>query len=290
MPTRIVFMGMPCEFSRIIFRALSDAGLLIVGLIIPSPHPAARTTRWQPPPSGVVLWPKTLTSAAHARNVPVLEVGPLRSPESLAALETLEPDLICAACFPRLLPPAWLAHPRMGCLNLHPSLLPAYRGPEPLFWQFQAGERRTGITLHFMDAGADTGDIVAQAPVPVADGIRGAEAERLMAEAGAQLLLEALSKPALPRQPQPASGASYAPRPTAADLVITADWEARRAFNFIRGAREWGPFEVRMAARRYHVSDAEAIAARASALPPSNDLAVSLPFAFGAVRLRLARG
>jgi methionyl-tRNA formyltransferase len=289
MPTRIVFMGMNCAFSLIPFRALLDAGQNVVGLIIPSPGRAAVNARWLAAnPQSLPMLPGTLFDLALARGLPALEVGSLRAAESLAALDALHPDLICAACFPRLLPPAWLNRPRLGCLNLHPSLLPAYRGPEPLFWQFRNGEARTGVTLHFMDEGADTGDIVAQAGVPFADGISGAEAERLAAQAGAQILLDALARPTLPRRPQPAVGASRAPRPARADLVITTDWSARRVFNFIRGAGDWGPFEIKIEGRRLSVSSAHSYTPGgvlgAAYRPENGDLRVQ--FSPGIVRLR----
>jgi methionyl-tRNA formyltransferase len=114
-----------------------------------------------------------------------------------------------------------------------------------LFWQFYFGETRTGVTLHWMDKGADTGDLLAQAEVPFPDGISLAQAETLTAQAGGELLRRALDNPEhLPRTPQPKQGASSHPRPTSDDLSIPTTWNARRAFNFLRAAREWGPFEV----------------------------------------------
>ncbi|HLF89249.1 MAG TPA: formyltransferase family protein, partial [Anaerolineales bacterium] len=121
----------------------------------------------------------------------------------------------------------------------------AYRGPEPLFWQFYYGEARTGVTLHFMDEKADTGDIVSQAEVRFPDGISLAHAETLTAQAGGDLICRALAQPdQLPRIPQSEQGASYHPRPTSDDLIIPTTWTARRAFNFLRAARDWGPFEI----------------------------------------------
>lgn len=245
---RIVFMGRPCEFARIPFHALLAARLDVVGLIIPSAGPAgdsAALSRRAPEALALPVLPLGLTELAAAHAVPLLEVRRLRDGQALAALDELRPDLICAACFPRRLPAEWLSRPRQGCLNIHPSLLPAYRGPEPLFWQFRLGEPRTGVSLHFMDEQFDTGDLVAQAAVPFGDGITGAEAERLTAEAGARLLIDALSGPARPRMPQPPQGASHQPRPARVHCLIDVDWPARRAFNFIRGAGEWAPFEIR---------------------------------------------
>ena len=225
--------------SLIPLRALLQAGHEIVGLMVPASRRASGGA-----PRRRMLLPADVVDLARARDIPIVEVPSIDDGGTFAALEGWEPDLVCVACFPCLLPRRWLDLPHHGCLNLHPSLLPAYRGPAPLFWQFRAGEERTGVTLHFMDEGADTGDIVFQAEVPFSDGITGAEAERLAAEAHARLLLEALSLPDPPRRPQPSHAAIRQGWPRAADLRIPTSWTARRAFNFVRGAAQWGPFEI----------------------------------------------
>ena len=263
MRARIVFLGMQGDFSLVPPRR----ALLVAGR------------------------PEAAADFAGSHGVPVLEVGDLSDPAALAALDRLAPSLVCAACFPRLLPRPWLERPALGCLNIHPSLLSAYRGPAPLFWQFRAGEERTGVTLHLMDEGTDTGDIVAQAEVPFRDGIDGAEADRLMAEAGARLLLEALALPALPRRPQPHEGASAQPRPSPADRRIPTTWSARRAFNFIRGAANWGPFKVIAGGERLHVHETTAFAAdEVLGVPVSRTgREVRVQFNPGVVRLEAAR-
>jgi methionyl-tRNA formyltransferase len=287
MPKSIVFLGMRGAFTHVPFEALLRAGFSVSGLIIPSSSPAA-DVRELPPPA-LPMAPVDPVSLAHAAGVPVLEVGRLRSRASLQALDALRPDLICVACFPRLLPAEWLARPALGCLNLHPSLLPAYRGPEPLFWQFREGETGTGVSLHFLDEGVDTGDLVAQAEVPFPDGIEAAEADRLTAGAGARLLVEALSRPELTGRPQPAEGASYFPRPTAEDLVVPTTWPARRAYNFIRGAAGWGPFEVTGPRGRWRARTALRVTHEPSGRHfPSGPDSAWVAFTPGMVELRLA--
>ncbi len=243
---RVLFLGVNGVFSRVVLEALIAAGVPLVGLVTPRPD-RQHAPRWVSfPPVG-----RSLFQLAAQHELPILEIGALAHPAARPALRSLNPDVIVTACFPRLLPASWLALPRLGCLNLHPSLLPAYRGPYPLFWQFRAGETRTGVTLHFMDAGADTGDIAAQAEVPFPDGITGPEADTLTAQAGARLLIQALRSPEnIPRRPQPAENASYHPRPTPRDLEIPTTWRARRAFNFIRGANEWRPFRLQLPGSR----------------------------------------
>jgi methionyl-tRNA formyltransferase len=247
---RLIFLGMRGVFTSTVLKALLQAGYQPDAVIIPSasPLPGERPSAIrQVAPTALLLLATDTVTMAHMANVPVWEVGRLRVPETLATLHALAPEVLVTACFPRLLPPPWLAAPRLGCLNLHPSLLPAYRGPEPLFWQFRNAEPRTGVTLHFMDERADTGDLVAQAAVPFPDGLRYAEAEALTARAGAELLVAALRRAgqdALPRRPQPTEGVSLAPQPTPSDLTLPTDWPARRAFNFVRGAEPFGPFVI----------------------------------------------
>ena len=131
--------------------------------------------------------------------------------------------------------------PRWGFLNVHPSLLPRYRGPYPLFWMLRNGDRCFGATIHFMNDQLDTGDIAAQAEVDLPDGLSGAEIDSTLSHYGAELLLTVLhqqKKNRLVRRAQPPGG-SYYPTPQASDFVIDAAWSARHAFNFIRGTNEW---------------------------------------------------
>jgi len=244
---RLIFLGIRSAFSHSVLEALLRAGFQPSTLIIPSapPLPGEKLPALQlVEPPNLPLLPADTVSLAHAAGVPVWEAGRLRAPEMLAALRALAPDVMVTACFPRRLPSEWLAAPRLGSLNLHPSLLPAYRGPAPLFWQFRNDERRTGVTLHLMDENTDTGDIVAQSEVTFPDGIGYAEAEALTARAGAALLITALQRGAWPRVRQPETGVSLAPYPTRVDLIIPTDWPARRAYNFARGAEPFGPFHL----------------------------------------------
>jgi methionyl-tRNA formyltransferase len=196
---------------------------------------------------------------AWERNVPVWEVGRLSNPSTLALLAGLHPDLMVVACFPSIFPASVLQLPRYGCLNLHPSLLPAYRGPAPLFWMARQGEHQAGVTLHFMDEGADSGDIVAQTAFLWPEGSSGPELERRCAAEGGQLLLAAVKPLAqtgqVARRPQPKEGSSYFSWPRDEDLVIPTNWEAGRAFNFVRAAADW-PLIITVGRQRFPVSRA----------------------------------
>ncbi len=214
---RILFLGMQSPFSLPPFRALLSRGFPPQALIAPAAPgmgPAFRSIRFPAPRLSDALEVERSTvnlyqlAAAHA--VPIYEVGRMKDPAALAFLRDARPDYLVAACFPRLLPSSWLEIPAFGCLNLHPSLLPAYRGPTPLEDQLAAGETETGVTLHFMDETADSGDIVSQVRVPIDRQTTLDTLNRRTAEAGAMLLIEALQGPhplaRRPQEPQPPTG------------------------------------------------------------------------------------
>jgi len=205
---RIVFFGMNGAFTETVFQTLLDEGHTPAGVILPHPVPQGGHPIVSPHPAlaggGILIPPKPRMSyLAGKAGIQTLWVNDLHHPKARHTFERMAPDLVVIACFHRILPRGWLRVPRWGCLNLHPSLLPAYRGPSPLFWQFRAGERTTGISLHWLDARVDTGPLAAQAAVPLPEGCTMTETDRLMGAAGARLLLPLLANPAaIPRIPQ----------------------------------------------------------------------------------------
>jgi methionyl-tRNA formyltransferase len=152
---------------------------------------------------------------AYEKGLPLLGWQRGKEAEIAAKMAELGTELVVCSCFPWRIPAALLAIPRHGWWNLHPSLLPAYRGPDPLFWQQQAGETATGITLHQMDEELDTGPILATAVVslPLAH-LR--ESEQILGAEGGQLVIRALEQlmaGQLVLQPQDEARASYQPLP-----------------------------------------------------------------------------
>ncbi|HEU5370609.1 MAG TPA: formyltransferase family protein [Ktedonobacterales bacterium] len=203
---------------------------------------------------------RTIARVAWEQSIPVVEVGALSDAETLARLAALQPEVICVACWPQRLPRALLDLPPLGCLNLHPSLLPAYRGPSPGFWVLRNGERSTGATIHLMDAHLDTGDILLQEAFEIPEGITSAALEQRCAEVGAPLLARAareLAAGTATRRPQPAEGSSYYSWPRDEDFSVPVTRPARWAYNFIRGVADWnGPLELHIDAERFPVRQA----------------------------------
>ena len=263
-PIRVLFLGMQGQFTRIVLGRLLTAGVEVCGLLLSGP---ILRPLLPPPPSNDPLALPLLDSfvepsalhLAWQAGIPVYDSGPLKAQGLAELIHTLAPDVACVACFDRIIPVRLLSLPRYGFLNVHPSLLPHFRGPEPLFWQLRAGVNPVGVTVHWMDAGLDTGDIAGQRTVVLPDGISGGEADALCALAGGDLLAEVLGQLAdgsVERRPQPAEG-SYQPSPTEADFRLDTRWDVRRAFNFMRGTAEWGiPYRVTVDSRDWLLSAA----------------------------------
>ena len=252
---RILFLGTANETSATLLRALLENGMTVCGVLIAAEHTAGPpitqvvpTPARSPLPIANPFLEHTITQIAWERDLPVFELRRPAASEALAQIAKLQPDVACVACFPQRIPAALLALPRLGFLNMHPALLPDHRGPSPLFWVFRSGTQVSGVTIHFMDEGLDTGDIAAQGSFALPDGIAGGLAQRQCDTLGAQIMLEvlhALRKGTLARQAQPRGG-SYDPWPAPEDWHIPTSWTARRAFNFMRGTAEWGqPYSVK---------------------------------------------
>ncbi len=262
---RIVYFGTFCTFSIAPLRILIEAGCEVGAVVIPADRsmggqPIARLTpaAAQPIPITAANEEPSIVSLAWEQQAPVYQVNQLAAPETLETLRQLRVEVACVACFPKRIPAALLTALRQGFLNVHPALLPDYRGPHPLFWMFRNGDHSFGVTVHFMDEQWDTGDIAAQARVDLPDGVSGEEADWVLAQYGGELLVEvlhALERGTLLRRAQ--SGGSYYPAPQDKDFVIEPGWSARQAFNFMRGAAGWGRlYPIELAGRRFWLRQA----------------------------------
>jgi methionyl-tRNA formyltransferase len=265
---RVLFLGTPGDFSLPPLEALLADGLPVCAVVVPGAG-SVPIVKQQPVSVGrsnlPILTPfmnRTIAQVAWEQGIPVIEVdsGALSKREMLARLAAFRPEVICVACWPRRLPRALRFVPPLGCLNLHPSLLPAYRGPSPGFWVLRNGERYTGATIHLMDEHLDTGDILLQEAFEIPEGITSAALEQRCAEVGAPLLARAaheLAAGTTTRRPQPAESSSYYSWPKDEDFSVPVTRPARWAFNFIRGVADWnGPLELHINAERFPVCQA----------------------------------
>ena len=199
-----------------------------------------------------------LLVAARA-DIPAYLVGDASCAAASALLVREKVDLVVVAFFNQLLRWSFLRLPPLGAINLHPSLLPRYRGPAPLFWTFRDGSHEAGLTLHRIAAGEDDGDVLAQEQVAVPLGTAGEDLVDELATRAAHMTVEAIaalaSGSAQGRQ-QDHALATRAPRPLEQDLLVDASLGARRAFHFVRGVGRWNPLHVDVGGARVRVIDA----------------------------------
>lgn len=232
MTARIVFMGTP-DFAVPVLETLVRSPYEVVGVVTQPDKPKGRKQVLTPPP---------VKDAAVRHGIPVLQPERLRQPEAVEAVLAWRPDLIVTAAYGQLVPAELLRAPRYGCVNVHASLLPKYRGGAPIHWAIIRGEKETGVTLMYMTERLDAGDIIAQRVVPIyEDDTVGSLHDRLK-EAGACLLeetLPALLSGTVQAVPQDDSRATYAPNIRREDERI--DWHrpAVDVYNLVRGLNPW---------------------------------------------------
>lgn len=283
---KVLMLGSDSVFSGIVLRGLLDAGTDVCSFVVYDPHPVSRG--FEPAAKIPVVVGGTGPAVAVERAIRVQRVASMHGDPVHEELRGLEPDVLLVACFPMILGEAWLSLPREMCLNLHPSILPSYRGPTPLFWQFREGEHETGITLHIMETEIDAGPIVGQSTLSLPPGARFSEINAELAEMGVDLVVDTLDRLGagipVPRTPQDEKLASYQPFPKETDFRFDTHFTAERAFRFIEGTREWGqPYEV-------DVGDTVLIVERA--LDYHDDARMTVPFETDAqrVKIRLSEG
>jgi methionyl-tRNA formyltransferase len=257
---RVIFFGMQGAFSSPSLVALLKGGVEVCAVVVPGAAPPGSTPpaiqRKEAPRTAHTALPifthtmhRSIIDIAFEKRIPVWEMHKPGDKETITTLATYQADMICVACFSLLIPRAILQLPRLGCLNVHPSLLPQNRGPEPLFWTFREGHDETGVTIHLMDERMDSGAILAQAAISVPDGITYNQLEGLCASSGGELLAQAvraLYQGQFIASAQDDAKSSYHSFPIASDFVVNVEeWSARHVYNFIKGVGHWdGPVEL----------------------------------------------
>lgn len=179
---RVVFMGTP-DFSVGTLRELAKAGHEIVGVISQPDKPKGRGKNLQPTP---------VKEAAMELGLPVYQPKKVRDPEFIQVMKELNPDVIVVVAFGQIIPKEILHMPKYGCINVHASLLPAYRGAAPIQWAVINGDKESGVTIMRMDEGLDTGDMINKVIVPLNEKETGGSLFDRLSESGAKLLVETL--------------------------------------------------------------------------------------------------
>ena len=237
---KLAFAGTP-EFAKVALAALHAAGFRI-GLVLTQPdRPAGRGMQLQASPVKAFALDHGM-ALAQARGLRLEGRFPEDAASARAALAAARPDVMVVAAYGLILPPWVLAVPRLGCLNIHASLLPRWRGAAPIHRAIEAGDTRTGITIMQMNAGLDTGDTLLMEALDIAADDSTASLHDKLAPLGGRLIVEALELAAcggLVRNPQPAVGVTYAHKIDKAEAAI--DWR-HSAETIERRLRAFDPF------------------------------------------------
>ena len=228
MSMKILFMGTP-DFALFSLRSLVEAGENIIGVVTQPDKPKGRGYTLTPPPVKVY---------ALEKNIPVYQPNTLRGEEFANLLSELDPDLIIVVAYGKILPANVLDYPKYGCINVHGSLLPAYRGAAPMQRAIMEGQPETGITTMMMDVGLDTGDMLLVGKVAIEENDNFETIHDKLGECGANTLLDtiqALRDGTLTRTKQDDSLATYAAKIEKSDCLIDFTKSANEVHNQIRG-------------------------------------------------------
>ncbi|WP_338825351.1 Methionyl-tRNA formyltransferase [Moorella humiferrea] len=240
---RLVFMGTP-DFAVPSLRALLDSRNEVVGVVTQPDRPRGRGKRLQPPP---------VKEAALAAGLPVRQPAAMKEEGFLLGLKAWRPEVIVVVAFGRILPEVVLKMPEKGCINLHASLLPRYRGAAPIHRAVMNGETETGVTTMWMAPQLDAGDIILQERIPIEPDATTGEIHDRLAVIGAELLVRTLDLVAAgraPRLPQDEALATYAPPLGPEEEIIDWTQPAEKVYNVIRGLNPWpGAYTLRKGSR-----------------------------------------
>lgn len=232
-PLRIIFMG-SAELATASLEALAcESDFAVIAVVTQPDRPSGRALKVHASP---------VKQAALRLSIPVLQPERARHEGFIAELRALQPDLIAVTAYGQILPPAILELPRFGCLNVHTSLLPKYRGAAPIQWAMLNDEPETGVTLMQMDAGLDTGDILAQTCTPIRPDDDAQTLHDRLGGLGAKLLvatIRELTAGKITPRPQPAEGASHARKLRKEDGLLDWNQPARVLWNRVRAFIPW---------------------------------------------------
>lgn len=225
---KILFMGTP-DFALFSLRALVDAGENVAAVVTQTDKPKGRGMTLTPPPVKVY-------AAGHG--IPVFQPKTLKDGAFEAELREIDPDIIIVVAYGKILPKYILDYPKFGCINIHGSLLPKYRGAAPMQRAVMAGETVTGVTSMYMAEGMDTGDMLLTETVAVAPDDNFEDVHDKLGEAGARVLLrtlDAAKRGELHPIPQNDADATYAAKIEKAECLVDWTWDAARLHDKIRG-------------------------------------------------------
>jgi methionyl-tRNA formyltransferase len=230
---KIIFIG-TAELSCASLKKLADDKQFAVVAVVTQPDkPKGRDLKLQPSPVKIL---------AQKLNLPILQPVKARDEKFISQLRELKPDLIVVVAYGQILPQSILDLPEFGCINIHTSLLPKYRGAAPIQWSIANGETETGVTIMKMDAGLDTGPILSQTHTPISSKDNSQMLHDRLAQLGAELLAKTIPDYVagkIQSQPQPEEGATYAAKIKKEDGQIDWNLSAQEIVNRLRAFTPW---------------------------------------------------
>ena len=250
---RVIFMGTP-DFATGTLEEIVLAGHEVVGVVTQPDKPKGR---------GKTLMPTPVKEVAMKYNLPVYQPKKVREPEFVEVLRGLKPDVMVVAAFGQIISKEILEMPKYGCINVHASLLPAYRGAAPIQWAVINGDKESGVTIMQMDEGIDTGDMIEKVVVPIAEDETGGSLFDKLSQAGAKLcvkVLQDLEDGKAVREKQPEE--STTPYARMIDKKMGAiDWEkpAKEIEQLIRGLNPWPSAYTRLQGKTLKIWKAEVL-------------------------------
>jgi len=243
---RIVFAGTP-DFAACALQALLDSEHQVVGVLTQPDRPAGR---------GRALKPGPVKALAELNNVPVQQPVNFRDEQSVEFVREFDCDVMVVAAYGLILPEAVLSIPRLGCLNIHASLLPRWRGAAPIQRALLAGDDESGVCIMKMDVGLDTGDVLCTARVPLTNTMIGGELHDALAALGASTLVEMLSpycRGELTSAVQPEVGVTYAEKLSKAEAALDFSESAITLHRKIQAFNPWPVCDATLDKVRYRI-------------------------------------
>jgi len=229
---KVLFMGTP-EFAVPCLEQLIKDKFHVVGVVTQPDKPKGRGHRLAAPP---------VKECALKNDIPVFQPETLKNEAFKESLETLQPDIIVVVAYGKILPKYILEYPELGCINVHASLLPKYRGAGPIQWCIINGEKITGVTTMYMNEGLDTGDMILKEEIAIGENETAGELHDRLALLGTRVLHETLAlieKGMAPRIPQSDHEATYAPMLDKSTGLINWNKKAQDIKNLVRGVTPW---------------------------------------------------
>ena len=226
---KIVFMGTP-DFAKVSLEKVYEAGYKIEAVVTNVDKPKGR---------GMKLVPSPVKEFALEKNIEVLQPTKVRNnPEFIEKIKKINPDVICVVAYGKILPQELLEIPKLGCINVHGSLLPKYRGAAPIQWAVLNGETSTGITTMYMDVGMDTGDMILKEETEIGENETTGELWDRLSVIGGDLLVKTLKLIETGKAPREKQGEEFTLAPMLNKEMAKIDWENKTAAeikNLVRG-------------------------------------------------------